>query len=79
MKNTPDLVINDRYAGDEKGVSYHVDHGTGYDPYDVDYTLAAAHRACLSTVKPQDALLLEDLQDTGQRTATLHRRGELWQ
>ncbi len=39
VKNTPDLVINDRYAGDEKGVSYHVDHGTGYDPYDVGPTL----------------------------------------
>ena len=39
VKNTPDLVINDRYAGDEKGVSYHIDHGTGYDPYDVGPTL----------------------------------------
>lgn len=39
VKNTPDLVINDRYAGDEKGISYHVDHGTGYDPYDVGPTL----------------------------------------
>lgn len=39
VKNTPDLVIDDRYAGDEKGISYHVDHGTGYDPYDVGPTL----------------------------------------
>lgn len=39
VKNTPDLVINDRYAGDEKGISYHVDHGMGYDPYDVGPTL----------------------------------------
>lgn len=43
VKNTPELVINQRYANDTPkeylSTSIHVDHGTGYDPYAVGPTL----------------------------------------
>ncbi len=32
-------IIDKWYAGDEKGISYHKDHGEGYDPYSVGDTL----------------------------------------
>ena len=35
LKRTPDLIIDKWYAGALKGISYHEDHGEGYDPYHV--------------------------------------------
>ncbi len=35
LKRVPDLIIDKWYSGDPKGISYHKDHGEGYDPYHV--------------------------------------------
>lgn len=39
VKNTPDTVVSTRYALDRQGISYHLDHGNGLDPYRVGATL----------------------------------------
>lgn len=35
FKSVPYPIIDKWYAGEKKGISYHVDHGEGYDPYHV--------------------------------------------
>ena len=39
VKNTPDTVVYDRYWGSTRGISFHLDHGNGNDPYRVGATL----------------------------------------
>jgi hypothetical protein len=45
VKNTPYFVIDERYAA--KNLNYHVDYGSGYDPYDVGPTLGCGAPALL--------------------------------
>ena len=33
LKRTTNPIVDEWYAGEQKGISYHEDHGDGYDPY----------------------------------------------
>ncbi len=48
-KSVPDLVLAQRYENDHKGISYHVDHGDGMDPYTVGPTLGAGMAALVDS------------------------------
>ena len=45
-KSVPHPVLTQRYDNDNKGISYHIDHGDGMDPYTVGPTMGAG-LACL--------------------------------
>lgn len=48
-KSVPYPVLAQRYENDHKGISYHVDHGDGMDPYTVGPTLGAGLAAPLDS------------------------------
>lgn len=53
LKRTTNPIIDEWYAGDQKGISYHKDHGDGYDPYHV-----GGSRGCGGTALWQDETLV---------------------
>lgn len=48
-KSVPNRVLAQRYENDHKGISYHVDHGDGMDPYTVGPTLGAGMAALVDS------------------------------
>lgn len=63
-------VLASRYENDHKGISYHVDHGDGMDPYTVGPTLGAGLNALLA---PDGDLVMP----RGYKTAEILDNGPL--
>jgi hypothetical protein len=53
LKRTTNPIVDEWYAGEQKGISYHKDHGDGYDPYHV-----GGSRGCGGTALWQDETLV---------------------
>jgi len=48
-KSVPHRVLAQRYENDHNGISYHIDHGDGMDPYSVGPTLGAGLAALVDS------------------------------
>lgn len=66
FKRTREPIINRWYADEQKGVSYHQDHGQGYDPYHV-----GSSRGCGGTGIWREGKLVTAGVYTAQRVVSL--------
>ena len=57
LKKVPYSIIDKRYAGHLQGVSYHEDHGEGYDPYHVGDSRGVVGTAIWIDGKPWPAVM----------------------
>ncbi len=70
LKRTEKPIIDKWYKNDANGISYHTDHGEGYDPYHVGTSLGAGGLALLidgEVVQPNVFRSYEVLEESPQR------------